>query len=208
MARGLTTAMAAAVLTRNVRPATLVELDFAAGPLYVWAGLGTLIWNGHSFTGTGTYGTISQVSETSDGSAAGVVMNLSGVPLSAVALAVGQQYQGGRVRVWLGFFDLTTHQLIADPYMLFGGTMDVMSIKDDVKSATISISCENRLIELDRPRERRYTDFDQKIDFPNDTGFQYVNSLQDLTLYWGNPNAPVNQPSGVGNYTGPDVQPT
>ena len=201
MSRNLTTAMATALTAQNVRPITMVELHFVSGIVYVWSGYGNFVWNGKTFTGTGTLGTINQLPETSDGSAAGVSFTLSGVPLSSISLAVSQQYQGGLAKIWLGCFDVNTSALVADPYLFFAGTMDVMTIMDGTQSASITLTCENRLIELDRPRERRYADFDQRIDFPSDCGFQYVNSLQNLQIVWGDPNGPIlSQPgtSGIG----------
>ncbi len=166
----------------------MVSLDFASGTASFWSGIGTIIWNGITFAGAGTFGSINQIPETTDGSAQGVTMTLSGVKTDAIALAVQQGYQGGQARVWLGCFSLTDDTLVLDPYLFFKGKMDVMTIQDGVKTASISLSCENRLIEYDRARERRYTDFDQHIDFPTDTGLQYINSIQNLQVYWGDPN--------------------
>ncbi len=40
--------------------------------------------------------------------------------------------------------------------------MDVMTITEAGDSSTISIACENKLIALERSKERRYTPEDQK----------------------------------------------
>jgi hypothetical protein len=198
MARKLTTQMAAAVVARSVRPALLISLNFASGQLNLWTGYGNLTYNGIVFTGTGTLLSIDQIPETSDGSAASIKLTLSGISTAAIALAVGQQYQGGLAQIWLACFDLNLNTLITNPYMIFGGSMDVMTIQDGTKSASISLTCESRLIELDRPRERRYSQFDQQIDFPNDTGLNFVNGLQDLQIYWGDPNGPISAYPGAG----------
>jgi hypothetical protein len=198
MARQLTTAMLAAVTARTVRPFFMVSLNFASGQVNLWSGVGSFTWNGMVFTGAGSLGNIDQIAETSDGSAAGIKLGLSGVPTTLIALAVEEQYQGGLAQIWLGCFDMNTSALVADPYMLFAGSMDVMTISDGTKAATITLSCENRLIELDRPRERRFSNFDQNIDFPGDTGLQYVNSLQDLQIFWGDPNGPIANYPGSG----------
>jgi hypothetical protein len=49
----------------------------------------------------------------------------------------------------------------------------------------VSISYESRLIDLERSRESRYTNEDQQRAFPGDRGFEFVPSLQDLSLTWG-----------------------
>ena len=63
--------------------------------------------------------------------------------------------------------------------------MDVMNISESGDSAQITINGESRLIDLDVPRVRRYTSEDQKIDFPNDKGLEYIADLQDKEIVWG-----------------------
>ena len=63
--------------------------------------------------------------------------------------------------------------------------MDVMTIEDAGATATINVSAESRLIDLDRSRTRRFTSEDQKIDYPNDKGLEMVASLQDKQITWG-----------------------
>jgi hypothetical protein len=64
--------------------------------------------------------------------------------------------------------------------------MDVMTLKDSWEKATISVNCENELIILENPKINRYTPEDQAINFPNDKGLEYVASLQDQEILWGN----------------------
>ena len=76
--------------------------------------------------------------------------------------------------------------VVADPYAIFSGFMDVMTLKDSGEKATISVNCENELIILENPKINRYTPEDQSINFPNDKGLEYVASLQDQEILWGN----------------------
>jgi hypothetical protein len=79
--------------------------------------------------------------------------------------------------------------------------MDVMSINDDGQNATIGMTAENKLVDFRRPREVRYTDEEQKNLYPLDKGLEFVNSIQEKEIYWGNAkmSAPVND-NGGGNY--------
>lgn len=76
--------------------------------------------------------------------------------------------------------------IVSDPYTIFSGFMDVMVLKDNGSTATISVQCENELITLENPNTQRYTPEDQAINFPNDKGLEYVASLQDQEILWGN----------------------
>tara|TARA_R100000329_G_scaffold150419_2_gene143300 strand:- start:41 stop:994 length:954 start_codon:yes stop_codon:yes gene_type:complete len=75
--------------------------------------------------------------------------------------------------------------IVSDTYTIFDGFMDVMRLTDSGGKANISVNCENQLIALEKPNTRRYTPEDQKIDFPNDKGLEYVAALQDDEVIWG-----------------------
>jgi hypothetical protein len=60
-----------------------------------------------------------------------------------------------------------------------------MTIDEGPETATIAVGAESRLIDLQRPRVRRYTHESQKSRFPNDKGFEFVNDLQDKKFAWG-----------------------
>ncbi len=40
---------------------------------------------------------------------------------------------------------------------------------------------------MDKARVRRFTDNDQRIDYPNDDGFSFVTKIQDREINWGVP---------------------
>lgn len=181
--------MLAAIMAQRVRLALLGEMEFRSGTLDVWTGTYPLIWGAKTFSGVGPFGSINRIAETADGSAQGVTMALSGVPNSLLAAALDEDYQGQPVHVWLACFD-DNWTLLDAPYKIFMGIMDIMTVQRGAPSGTISMQCESRMIELNRPRVRRYTQGDQQIDFPTDKGFSFVNSIQLLQLFWGNPSGP------------------
>ena len=68
---------------------------------------------------------------------------------------------------------------------LFSGYMDQMNIVDAGDTATIELMVENRLIDLERVRVARFTSGYQKSIYPNDTGLDFVEDLQDKNTAWG-----------------------
>lgn len=184
MSRGLTSDLATAIVARVVNPVLLAFFDFESGPVRVWSGIGDLSWGGNTYGGIGNFGGVSPIEETKDLSARGATFTLSGIPSSLVALALTDNYQGRAAKLWLAALD-SSMALVADPYLLFGGRMDTMSSTDGGETSTLTLAVENRMIDLDRSRERRYTEEDQHIDFPADTGLRYINGLQDKSIQWG-----------------------
>lgn len=188
MSRGLSTALLSAIAAKTIRPAIFVFCDFASGPVRVWSGKGDFAWGGNTYNGVGALGGISEVEETGNPVANGITLTLSGIPSDLLAVCLDRrQYRGRKVRVWHGFFNVTgdTTALIDTPMSSFAGRMDVMVPTDSGQTSTIALTCENRLVDLDRARERRYTDEDMQQLHPGDGSFRYVAGMQDKTFNWG-----------------------
>lgn len=184
MARDLTSAVDTALAQGTVRPVLFFEGEFAAGTVRLWTGLGSITWNGSSWLGAGELLNVSSIEASGDVRAQGVTISLSGMPGSLISLALAQAQQGLPGRIYLGLMD-SAGAVIADPHLAFSGRLDVPVIDDAGDSCTITISYEGRLIDLQRARERRYTDEDQRIQHPADRGFEFIPSLQDAQIVWG-----------------------
>jgi len=201
MARDLSASLEAAIIDPVVIGVFFFKAEFDSGDTLFWSGYGDLTWGGDTYTGVGQFGGIDKVDETSDVRANGATVTLSGIPSDLIALALTEPYQGRPCIVYLGALHLTTGALEGTPYPLLAGRMDVMSIEEGADTASISLTVENRLIELFRSKERRYTHEDQQIDFPGDLGLEYVAGLQEKPINWGvaNPAAATQITGGRGN---------
>jgi hypothetical protein len=182
--RDLTPAAIAAMAAGNVAPFYMVAIAFPSGTVYLWTGIGTVTWNGHDWLGVGNFGGVGPITQTNDLTAEGTTLALSGVPAGLVSSAITEAQQNSPVDIWLGFFD-TTGGIIVSPVYVFSGHVDVPTIQDSADTVTLSITAENALIALQRASNRRYTQDDQAIDFPDDKGFQYVSVIQQWNNQWG-----------------------
>lgn len=191
MPRPLTASMLQQLVAANIRPVLLLKLQFNSAASYVWSGIGTLQWNGQQWIGLGHLGTISAIEESSEIKATNVTFQLTGIDPADLRQALNEVRQGNPVQLWFGTLG-DNNNVIADPLQIFAGRMDVPTIDEGTATSTISLSVENRLIDLNRSRERRYTNQDQQIDHPGDLGFQYVQLIQNWNGTWGKPG-----PGGV-----------
>lgn len=177
------------------------------GPLYLWTGLGDLTHDGITYIGTGNMLQISEVTETADLRAAGATITLSGVPLETISLALQEPYHGRECRVKFGILDANRNKTLnedGDAILyedtsdvdnsagtvsllidLFTGYMDRMDITESADTSVIALSIENKLIDLQTRKVKRYTSEFQKILYPNDKAFDYLNDLQTQKLKWG-----------------------
>jgi hypothetical protein len=180
----MTPAMLAALQAKQINPAIFVEAHFNTTIAYMWTGVGPITWSGQTWLGVGTFGSVSTIEEASTVEAKGVTLTLSGINAALLADALQELGIGLPVLIYFGLFD-SGGALIPDPIVSFAGRMDQPTIDVGGDTATISVNCESRLMELSVACERRYTQSDQHIEYPSDDGFNFVNSVSEITIYWG-----------------------
>jgi hypothetical protein len=184
MTRSLGTDFANSLNAAAFQPFFAVHMAFDGGDLRLWTGFGTISFGGNNYSGGGEMLSISGFDETSEIRATGISVVLSALPATIISSALNENYQGRDITVYFGTLD-DTGSINDTPYVIFKGQMDQMSIQQSAETATVVISGESRLIDLEIARTRRYTSEDQKIDYPNDKGLEFIADLQDKTIVWG-----------------------
>jgi len=206
MSRDLSTVTLESIESDVVYPFFAVELLFdGANTLRMWTGQGTLVLqNGTQWVGAGSILDISAIEETAEMAVKGATITISGVSSEALSLALSEPYQGRVCNIYFGTFsagailqESGSFILLQDGSkiliestktgfnQLFSGYMDQMNIVDAGDTATIELMVENRLIDLERVRVARFTSGYQKSVYPNDTGLDFVEDLQDKNIAWG-----------------------
>jgi hypothetical protein len=75
--------------------------------------------------------------------------------------------------------------ILGTPYPLFVGLVDKPIVTPGLNEITIALGLETRLTNLQRANARRYTAADQRLYYPDDSAFQWVEQLNDQALKWG-----------------------
>lgn len=184
MPRNLGSAMLASLTSNAIRPGFLAILTFHTGVQYVWSGVGNLVYNGNTYRGVGSLGRIGGIDETTEVRATGTTVTLSAIDPALLAECLSDIQLGAPATIYFALFDASLN-IIGAPYPLFVGTVDQPVIQIGVNEMTISLKLENRLANLQRSNARRYTAADQRKYYPNDTGFNWVELLNDMALKWG-----------------------
>ena len=162
-------------------PVVLVELDFASGPFRAWTGLGQLTWAGKVFEGVGSIGAVGEVEETVELRAVRLTLALSPVPQEVVDIALAERtFRLRPARLWGALLD-AEGAFVADPFPLWAGLMDTMEVVDGAEPR-VALTCESRLVDLERAEVRRYTDADQQAEYPGDRFFEFVPALQEAEI--------------------------
>src|SRR5579864_2120985 len=184
MSRSMSAAYLAAITSQQINPVLFVQVNFTTGPVYVWSGVGNIYWNGITWSGVGSLGSISVIEEGANVQARGITLTLSGIDATLLTGILTEFQQGLPAIVYLGLLDASGN-LIASPIISWSGRSDQPSVTMDGQTATISINCENRLVDMNVAVDRRYTNEDQQLDHPGDRGMEFVSSIQDVMIYWG-----------------------
>lgn len=183
MSRDLDSGLAAALPNSLIWPCFLAQLTFRSETVNAWTGIGTLTSGGVDYLGTGSMGSISAISEASDVKADGLTLTLSGIDPTLLSESLTDIQVGAAAKVYFGL--MATASTLIGAYLIFSGTVDKPQIRTSVDGLTISLALENRLVNLQRATQRRYTSADQRLYFPTDMAFNWVEILQDIALLWG-----------------------
>ncbi len=85
--------------------------------------------------------------------------------------------------MWIG---VPEGGLIDPPKILFKGRFDTAVHDDgDPSAPVLTVGFESDQIDLERPKERRFTDAAQKALYPGDRAGEFIAKLQDDDIVWG-----------------------
>ena len=174
-----------------------VKAEFDSGDVRVWTGTDDLSINSETYTGAGELLAISETQENIDLSSQGISISLTGMDSTVLNIALTENYQNRFVSIFLGYVMGGTNE-VAGVVTIFKGRMTALTVADDPEGATIAIDAENRLIDLDRPSNLRYTKESQNFLHSGDTAFNRIASIQDKEIVWGKSSSVTGGGGGSG----------
>lgn len=183
MARELTSETLELLSSRNVRSEYLFSASFKDSELRLWTGFGNLLWSGDVWLGNGWLQDIGSIRETQAVEVNSALITLTGVPAQLVSLVLSESQSKSTGRIYAAFFDEQDELLHVERE--FSGDLDSVNIDEDPNDSAIRLEYTSKLARLNGTRERRWTNEDQRIEYPSDKGFEYVESLQQKRIYWG-----------------------
>ena len=186
MSRSINANIVSALANPEIEPFYAVKLAFSTATLYLWTGYGDKTINSETYIGSGNLLSIDGLAEASDLSASGTDIVLNGIDSTILTYALTEEYQGREVNIYWGVGG------VSEVVEVFSGYMDQMTIVDKGDTSTIKLSVESKLIVLERPNIRRYTEGSHSsviategYSNSNDSFFRWVAKLQDVQVAWG-----------------------
>ena len=139
-----------------------VKAEFDSGDVNLWTGLNDLVIGSDTYTGAGDLLGISNIEDSLELASTHITLTVSGIDSSILSLALTESYQNRPITIYLGYLMGSTNE-VAGTLTLFKGRMVSMTTTDTPQGINISLDCENRLLDLTRPSNYRYTKEDLMI---------------------------------------------
>ena len=182
-----------------------VKAQFDTETIRLWTGIDDITLDGETYTGAGDLLGITDIEDTLEIKSTNCSFTLSGMDETVLNLALSEDIQNRKIFLFMGYLS-GGGNVSAGEITLFSGRMTNLSINDDPDGMTLIINAENRLVDLNRPCNLRYTLASQQIINSTDTGFKYVMALQDKQIDWGRPSNDDTSNSGGGTSNEDQVQ--
>ena len=183
MTREMTASAIAASKEAEIVDAIFFKAEFETGVVAMHTRLGDISFGGDTYLGVGNLAELSAVEENSEIQAKDIKVTLSGIDATLIAVALQENYQNRPCFVYYGLLD-ANYTVIADPVLMFRGSIDTMAVTVG-ETATITVTCQNRLVDWQKSKPRYYTDAEQKSRFPGDRGFELMQESQERKILWG-----------------------
>tara|TARA_S200002703_G_scaffold3980_1_gene5408 strand:+ start:188 stop:754 length:567 start_codon:yes stop_codon:yes gene_type:complete len=186
MARGLSTAVKNELATGNVRPILLVYIGFAT-PVYLtncsFDLVSSVSGSSQTYTASGHLRGITNVSESNQPTKNTLALSLSAVDQTYVAVALNENIINKEVKIWRGYLD-TSNSLIADPFLLYYGTVDDFKINDTTDTASIVLTITSHWGQFEKHSGRQTSNNSQQRFFSGDLGMEFT-ALTVRDIKWG-----------------------
>jgi len=177
---------AAYLAGREVRAAWLAEFAFASEAMRLWQGFGDIVAGGETWSGLGEFGSISGLESPVNGNAPNVTFTLSGVSSDIVSKATSAttEVRGRPVTLFVQFFD-GAWQVLDQPYAIFSGVMDQMTIRaDGPATRTIDLTAESLWTRRLVVPWGYMSATSQRARYPGDTGFDLMQQMTNISTGW------------------------
>lgn len=184
--KAITAAVDAALKSKSLRVGILAEITLPdARVARFWSGLGTLVFNGNSWSGLGKLGRITWSGETAELRTTETSYEISGV-LDALAVSefIQTPVRNGLANAWLCVFD-EAGQVVPDPVLIDKTILDVASLHyGQDGQATLALRGTSAIFDFRKPRGRYLTNEQLQADYPGDTGFDRIPALANRIVSW------------------------
>lgn len=183
MDRGSTPAFQNEIVKSQSTPIHLVSVHFDEEIIYMNDSYKTIFFDAQEYKGVGHFIGFSDIEETAEVIVSSMTLSLSGIDKIWIANVLARAYINRKVKVFRAFLDNDTHALVADPVLIFEGSMDSPTISEnpDQGESIVAVKVTNAWADFERKTGRHANNEQQQSIFPGDKGFEFASqNISDL----------------------------
>lgn len=182
--RDITSDVIAELIANSNRPVLLFDGEFGDDYVRINTSIKDLVFEANTYYGNGLIKSFRNIVESTGMNNNNISVEFVGTSTDIMSYALNGAKQSDLCSIYLGFLN-SSDSLILDPILMFSGYLSNVLINRMRESTNIIIEYSSGLRTLEDAPNYRYTNEDQKIFYPSDRGFEYVNSIVNWTGYWG-----------------------
>jgi hypothetical protein len=186
--RGSTSAFQTEIVKDENQPIHLVEIyfDSPTGTQYMTDSYMPVTYNSNEYLAGGHFLAFSDIQENIELMVSSINMSLTGIDKTYINLVLAENFVDRKVIIRKAFLATSNNALIADPVIIFQGSMDAPTISEDYETGTsvVTVKVANQFIDFQKTPGRYTNRESQNVFYPNDRGFDYASQIiKDIP--WG-----------------------
>ena len=186
MTRSLTTAVKTHLATNEIKPVHLVTVGFST-PVNITDCIFNITSSvsGSSVTYSSSRFIINRPSftEQTDLSKSSLSLLLSGADQTYISVVLNENIVNDSVSIFRGFLD-SNNAMIADPFLLYKGTIDTFAISETDEDSTVNLTIVSHWADFNKENGRRTNNNSQQRFFSTDVGMDFSSeTVKDIK--WG-----------------------
>ena len=182
MDRGASAAFLAELERDGSSPCFLVSVALDT-PVYLTSAWRSVSFGGNEYVANGHFLGISGIVETAKLQINDVTLSVSGVDRAWVAVATDEATINRQVKIYKAFTDYNS-RTVSSPILIFDGKLDKISIRDNGKTTTLSVSAVSNFADFDRRAGLHTNMIEHQIFFSGDKFFEFSKQL-NRSDKWG-----------------------
>ena len=186
MTRSLTTAVKNELATNDIKPVHLITIGFST-PVNItdcsFDLTSSVSGSSVTYSASDFILGISNHSEQTDLTKASLGLSLSGADQTFISLVLNENVTNDTVDIYRGFLN-DSNTLIADPFLLYKGTIESFTISEGDNSSTLNLSIVSHWADFEKKNGRKTNNTSQQRFFSTDVGMDFSSqTVQDIK--WG-----------------------
>ena len=186
MTRNLTSAVKTELATNDIRPVHLITIGFST-PVNItdcsFPLTSSISGSSVTYSASDFILAVTNHTEETDISKSSISIALSGADQTFISTVLNENVVNDSVDIFRGFLN-DNNALIADPFLLYSGTIDTFTISENKNSSNVNLLIVSHWADFDKTNGRKTNNTSQQRFFSSDVGMDFSSqTVQDIK--WG-----------------------